>query len=131
MFAGGWLAWPWYVLNGFALGSPNLKRECALVAGGLVGAAVLIVVLFNIAGFIVGEDRIRETVPYVILGIVVWKLVIGYWLYSLQARTFGLYEYYGGAVRSGLLVVIAGALLRGTVLNTLGNLSGFLVSILG
>ena len=87
MFAGGWLAWPWYVLNGFALGSPNLKRECALVAGGLVGAAVLIVVLFNIAGFIVGEDRIRETVPYVILGIVVWKLVIGYWLYSLQART--------------------------------------------
>ena len=39
MFAGAWLAWPWYVLNSFAIGSPNQKREIALVVTGFSTAA--------------------------------------------------------------------------------------------
>ncbi len=130
MLAGGWLAWPWFVFNGLAVGSPSLKRECALVAAGVVGTALLIIVLLKIAITIVGADGAAQAVPYVRTGVIAWKLLVGYWLYTLQARTFGLYEYYGGTVRNGLLVVIAGTFLHGAVLDALVNSIGIFAWVL-
>ena len=36
MFGGAWLAFPWYVFNGFAMGSPTRKREAAVAGATLM-----------------------------------------------------------------------------------------------
>ena len=106
MFGGAWLSWPWFILNGVAVGSPTLVREVALVVVGFIGSAVLaLTVLLALAHEFLND----VTVQYAQLALTVWKLAICYWLYALQGRTFSLYEYYGGQVKSGLLpFLIAG-----------------------
>lgn len=99
MFGGAWLSWPWFILNGVAVGSPTLHREVALVVGGFVGSAVLAaLIMLSFAYGILPESAFH----YVVLALTVWKLGICYWLYTLQGRTFGIYEYYGGQVKNGL-----------------------------
>ena len=41
MFGGAWLSWPWFVFNGFVVGSPTRKKELALVLVGFAGNFVL------------------------------------------------------------------------------------------
>jgi len=48
--------------------------------------------------------------------VTLWKLGISYWLYELQSRSFGLYQYFGGVVRSGLAVVVLAAFAKSGVL---------------
>ncbi len=105
MFGGAWLSWPWFVVNAFAIGSPTRRREIILASCGFGGNIVLsvgMVVLFY------NEIVPRAGGPYLGLVLLVWKLGVSYWLYVLQSRTFGLYEYYGGPVHNGLIVVVAG-----------------------
>ena len=107
MFGGSWLSWPWFAINAFAVGSPTRAQELALAIGGFVGNFVITV--------IIGTLQITEAVPdwfgpYLILVHIVWKLGVSYWLFALQSRTFGIYEYYGGVVRNGLPVLIGGYL---------------------
>lgn len=126
MFGGAWLALPWFALNGFAVGSPNRFRETALGAGGLAGSLALALAI----GAADSRGALSETaIRFAVLGVVVWKLAVAYWLYALQSRSFGLYEYYGGPVRNGALVAILGGILgRGIVL---GGAKGLLPLVLG
>jgi hypothetical protein len=46
---------------------------------------------------------------YALIFMIAWKLGISYLLESRQAKTFKLWEYFGGLPRGGLYVVILGA----------------------
>lgn len=108
MFAGSWMAFPWFVLNGFAVGSPTRYRELALAVGGFAGSFLLAVGLVVLHGRGVLSDA---AVPYAEVLLTVWKLAVGYVLHHLQSRTFFLYEHFGGQARNGLPIVFLGALL--------------------
>ena len=101
MFGGTWLSWPWFALNGFAVGSPTRRRELALAVGGFVGSFALALTVLALidAGLLRGVG-----ISYAVVGLTVWKLAVTYALHTLQARSFHLYEYYGGATRNGLAV---------------------------
>lgn len=104
MLGGAWLAWPWFVVNGVAVGSPTLRREIAWVVGGFVGTAGLIASIF----YLLNTGRLPEAgFAYALISVVVWKLLVSYRLYMLQARTFELYRYFGGTVKNGLMVAVA------------------------
>lgn len=105
MVGGAWLAWPWYVLNGFAMGSPTRRRELLLVVAGLA----VIPLPVSGAGLLLLAGWDRDWVVQITgLLVILWKLGISYWLYALQSRTFELYRYYGGAVANGGLPLIIG-----------------------
>lgn len=124
MFGGAVVSWPWFALNGFALGSPSRRREAVLAVAGFAGSAALAFAIFAAAssGYLDGV-----WIQYSLVVLVVWKLAVSYWLYVLQGRSFGLYQLYGGTVRNGLLVVFAAALLKPKLL---GGLPTFLVIVL-
>jgi len=107
MFAGAWFGWLWFLFNGQAIGSPTRRKELLAVLIGFVGLAALPVLLYAVlkqlhwpAGF-----------HYALVVFACWKVGVCYWLYFLQSRSFELYEYYGGALRSGMFVVIGGYML--------------------
>jgi len=41
MMAGGWLAWPWFALNAFAIGSARKRAEALTVLGATLAAGAL------------------------------------------------------------------------------------------
>ena len=109
MFGGAWLSWPWFALNAVAVGSPTRRRELAVAFGGFALTGVLVVLILGLAG----TGRIPQSgVAYALLLLTVVKLGVTYWLHALQSRTFEIYEYYGGAVRQGFLVLLAAYFLR-------------------
>lgn len=104
MLGGAWLSWPWFVVNGFAVGSPTRKKELGIAIGGFALTALLVVTIIGLAG----TGRISQRgVPYALLSLTVLKLGVTYWLHTLQTTTFEVYEYYGGTVRQGFLVILA------------------------
>lgn len=112
MFGGAWLSWPWFIFNGFAVGSPSRRRELAIALGGFVASAGALFVLF----YAVGIGWLPTGgLPYGLLVVVVVKLAVTYWLHVLQASTFEIYTYYGGAVRSGVIVLVAAYFLNRAV----------------
>jgi hypothetical protein len=114
MLAGAWLAWPWFAFNAIAMGSPTRRKEIALCAVALAGTAVLgaIVVALLDAGLLPLGAPLRLAV----LGVVAFKLTITYHISAVQSRTFHVYEYYGGPVRSAGRILFAAVLLRGFVI---------------
>ena len=119
MFGGAWLSWPWFAFNGFATGSPTRWRELALAIGGFAGSAALSLGLFGL----IDRGVITEsTVQYAFVSITVWKLVVSYALYTLQSRSFHLYQHFGGTIRSGFpLAVVGGFMLRSMILGTFAS----------
>ncbi len=106
MVAGAWLSWPWFAFNAIAMGSPTRKKEIALAVGGFVGTLIIaVVVLALIDRGVIGS---RLGIRLAVLAIVGWKLGVSYALYLLQNRTFHIYEYYEGAVRSGARLLAVG-----------------------
>lgn len=105
MLGGFWLALPWFVFNGIAVGSPTRGREILISLGGLAGAAALTFGIFALDG--AGWIDSRLEVKLALLVVLVWKLGVAYALCMLQSRSFELYEHFGGRVRNGLLVVLA------------------------
>jgi hypothetical protein len=125
MLGGAWISWPWFVLNGFAVGSPTRRRELAWAIAGVAGSfALLVGISFLLGAKVVGGLGFR----YLLIGVVVYKLYVSYLLYSLQSRSFGLFEHFGGETKSGLFPLIAAALLRPRLLEVL---PGFLQVLLG
>ena len=106
MFAGSWLCWPWYVFNGFAMGSPTRRRETLWAVAGFLGNLGFSLGLIFLAGLGVLPG---PAVPYAVVGLTIWKLLVSYKLYLMQSQTFDLYEYFGGVARNGLILVILGA----------------------
>lgn len=105
MFAGVWLAWPWFVFNGWVVGSPTRRKELAWAVGGAVGLVGLALGLALLGETGVLPSRVW---PYARVLLILWKLGVTYALYFLQSRTFQLYEHYGGPVKSGLMLVALG-----------------------
>lgn len=125
MTAGAWLSLPWFVLNAFAVGSPSKGREVAWAVAGLAGSALIAGSLLGLDGLHVLE---KHHVPYLLIVPVVWKLFVAYRLQQLQARTLHLHEWYGGVVRNGVFVALAGGIFgRGLVLGKLGSVFWTLV----
>lgn len=104
MFGGIWLSWSWFVLNGIAVGSPTQKREWLWIAAGLIVSALLLSGLFYLIDTgVIAEKQIK----YAFLLLVMWKLGVTYVLYTLQSHSIELYEYYGGPLKNGAIVIIA------------------------
>jgi hypothetical protein len=110
MFGGAWLSWPWFVLNGWAMGSPTRVRETLFGLGAWVGSVLLLVALI-----IGGESLPEGGFKYLFLLHILYKLGVTYRLYVWQMRPFQLHEYYDGPVRNGVLVLVAGFLLGSSV----------------
>jgi hypothetical protein len=63
-----------------------------------------------------------------VLVIVVAKLAVVYALYNLQARTIEIYEYYGGTLNNGALLLAAAFFFRGRLLDSLPGLAQLVLS---
>ena len=124
MFAGSWLAFPWFVLNAFALGG---RRRFADLSIALAGWLVSGLILIGIAMLLSDMTLTERGLPYARLAPVGVRLVVVYILYLRQLQTFELYTHFGGATRNGIFVVIAGYLLNPRVL---GALPDFLRAVL-
>ena len=118
MFGGLWLSWPLFALNSLAIGSATRRRELLLLGGGFLTVTAAAFGVFALAeeGSI-GPDQ----VVYWQLGLIVLKLIVTYRVHMLQARSFELYEYFGGASRNGMLVLFAGFLGRSFVAGAAGG----------
>lgn len=112
MLGGVWIGWPWFVLNGWLIGSATRRRELALVVGGFVVSAAFIVGLLALSESVIPV----KALPYVALLGVAWKLGVSYRVQVDQERSFSLYRYFGGSSMSGMLPVAAGLLLRASVI---------------
>jgi hypothetical protein len=127
MLVGSWIALPWFLLNGFALGSVNQRKEWLCIAGSLAGS-FLLAWLTARAGSesLLGETSLR----FALLGIVVVKMAMAYALYALQAGSFELWEYFGGKPRNALLVLIAGFFIRNAIFAKLSGIPVVLLLVL-
>ena len=103
MFGGVWLSWPWFLFNGWALGSPTRLREALVVGAGIVGSFVLV---FASLILVTKLHLPLDVLTYLFTTNLIWKLGITYLLAETQGRGFGVYQYYGGTVRNGILVAI-------------------------
>jgi hypothetical protein len=119
MVCGAWLAWPWFAFNAIALGSPTRRRELLACAAGAFGSVALAVAIFGLVRLGVIESRI--TLELALLGVTTWKLAMAQYVCGLQSRTFDVYAYYGGGVRSPRAVLIAGYYLRAIVLGLIDH----------
>jgi hypothetical protein len=119
MFGGAWLSWPWFALNGFAVGSPTRFRELALAVGGFAGSLAISIGILILAG---RGTLAGSGISYAIVVLTVWKLLVSYLLYTLQSRSFHLYEHFGGTVRQGYMALaLGGFFLRKTVLTAVAS----------
>lgn len=127
MMGGFWLGLPWFVFNSIAVGSPTRVREWLWAGAGLLGSLLIALLLMWLlsSGYIVSKTQVQ----YALLVMVVWKLAIGYVLFTLQNATIEIYQYYGGVLnRFAPLVALAGAfVLRGFVLDLVPVTLWFLV----
>lgn len=112
LLGGVWLGWSWFVLNSFALGSATRTREVVATLIGLLGTATLAALSLSLYS----TGRIAEDAfGYAVTVVIVWKLAVTYMLHLMQHRSFEVYEYFGGPTRNGMLVLLAGFLLRSRV----------------
>ncbi len=108
MFAGFWLALPWFALNSAAMGSASRRREWTILAGGAALSAALGFGLYHgVETGVLSLDAFR----YLLIGLVAWRLGVAYLVYTLQAPSFELHQHFGGPVRNGAFLVLAGAFL--------------------
>lgn len=106
MLAGQWLAWPWFILNGVAMGSPTRAKELRVIGVALVGsllgaAAVVAIPDDNVLGW-----------RLALLALTTWKLACAYVLHNYQSRTWELFQHYEGNEamgRNGMIALTAGA----------------------
>ena len=128
MMGGAWLGIPWFVFNGFAMGSTTRRKETVLAVLLVPGTLLL----FFLLGILMKlEVLTTASMPYAGVGITVWKLAVGYALFNLQQRNFALHEYYGGVVRNGTLVLVASIFIGPRVLMALTGGNRFLLALLG
>jgi hypothetical protein len=118
MLCGAWLAWPWFAFNSIALGSPTKRKELGLCVVAVAGTAVLAAIVIALwrAGIVRGTS-----LRFALLAITTWKLTLAYYICVIQARTFHVYEYYGGTVRSPRAVLGAGTYLRSLIVGISDN----------
>jgi hypothetical protein len=115
MFAGAWLAWPWFALNSFALGrGRRFDLDLGILALGLSLNAALVLGIEKALSL-----HLLARADYVALLPQAARLTVLYVVFMRQQRTFQLFEHFGGVGRNGILVVILGSFMRGAVLSRL------------
>ena len=102
------LGWGWFLLNGIGMGSPTRRAELGWVVAGVVGGYLILLGALAAVGTM-GEagSQPLELFPYMMVGLLVWKLFVSYRLQLLQGRVYEVYLYYSGDERSGMVAVIA------------------------
>jgi len=113
MMCGAWMTWPWFAFNAIAMGSPTKKKEltlCAIALGGTVLLGWLMLALVD-----GGVIPLGTPFKFAMLAISTWKLAFAYYISSVQSRTFHVYEYYGGTVRTASGIIGTGFWLKGLV----------------
>jgi len=119
MMCGAWLAWPWFIVNSIAMGSPTKSREIKLALLAFGGSIVLGLIVFGLVDAGVIESALVLRIA--LLGITCWKLGMAYWIETVQSRTFHVYRYYGGPVQNAGYVLFAGMQLSGWVIDASAN----------
>lgn len=119
MVCGAWLALPWFAFNAIAMGSPTQRREIGLCVLTAVVTAVLAVGVIALRER--GAIESLTVLRFCFLGITAWKLGMAYVIQSMQERTFHVYEYYGGPVRSSGAALGAGYMLSGFVIGLIDD----------
>lgn len=114
MMCGAWLAWPWFAVNSFAIGSPTKKKELLLCVAGAAGSFGLAIAVFALVRWGVIESRL--TYELALLSITMWKLGIAQAIANLQSKSFEVYTYNGGGAKNPRLVIVAGVYLRSIVM---------------
>lgn len=118
MLGGAWIAWPWFLLNGHALGSATRKREHMLLGAAFAGSIVLALV---VASMVPSAHEVRLW-RYALLGLSAFKLTMGYLLYVEQRKSFQIHEAFGGTGRNAVAVLVAAYLLRQALFSAVDNL---------
>lgn len=118
MLAGTWLGWSWFAWNAIALGGERKSAQLRLLA---IGVAVASVMAIGLAALLGHEVLSRRAFDYCVIALVAWKLWISYKLQLDQRIEVELYAWYGGRLRQGAFVLVAGIALRGSVLGALPN----------
>lgn len=112
MFAGVWLAWPWFLFNEAMMKSDDLRRQAKVVVIGLLGATALAsIIMAMIQVELLGVREAR----YVAVLLTAWKLGVSYVLDTRQNKSFALWEYFGGQPLNGAYVVLAASFLAGVI----------------
>lgn len=119
MFCGSWLALPWFVFNGFALGSPSLRREVVAASASALGS-------FGLIHFLAYSAHLHwlqgVNLKLTLLSVIALKISMAYALCLLQSRSFELWRYFGGLPKSALPVLVVGFLLKEPVLKILDHI---------
>ncbi len=131
MFVGPWLSWPWYILNSYAIGSPNKRRELLLALGGIIGGYMLVLLSITFVREMWPESELKPFIPYIKLLMTVWKLAITYLLFTTQSQCFEIYEHYDGIVRNGMAVVAVAFLFGDRLADPIFDLAPMLRLVLG
>lgn len=116
IFAGSWLAFPWFVFNAFALGGRRRTTDLAIAFAGLLLNAAVLWIIAGLLTSMTLDERNYAYVQLVPMGI---RLVVLYVLFQRQEQVFELFRHFGGQAKNGIFVVIAGSLLRVQVLSAL------------
>jgi hypothetical protein len=125
MFAGAWLAYPWFVINAFALGGRRRYADLLLAMGGLLASAALLFLIVRLGS----DGTLPGNAPkYAWLVAVGLRLGVVYLLFLRQESLFSLYTHFGGRTRNAAILVMVGYLAKDKVL---GALPGVLQIIFG
>ena len=119
MMCGAWLAWPWFIVNSIAMGSPTRDREIKLCGIALAGSIGLALGVFGLVDAGIIESKLALQIA--LLAVTTWKLGMAYAISTVQGRTFHVYEYYGGNVQNAFYILSAGTYMRSLVLDVWEN----------
>jgi hypothetical protein len=106
MLCGSWLAFPWFAVNALALGGPTARREVRLAVLAVGGKILFAFAIYSLVDAGVIESRLALRLA--LLALTSFKIGFAYVLSTIQARTFNVYEYYGGTVQKTMYVIVAG-----------------------
>ncbi len=126
MLAGSWLGVPWFAANAVALGSATRRREIALAAASVAGAAALTAGLIAANSFGLLPTRAAR---YGVVLVTAWRLMTAYAVYQLQDASFELHRHFGGRARNGAPLAVLGAFLP--LDRLLGGAAGLFHVVLG
>jgi hypothetical protein len=113
MLGGAWIGWPWFVLNALALGSATKTREIAIAALSLALNCGLV---YGVFYAVETKALTVEHARYVLIAVPTIKLGLAYFVFRMQERSHGLYVYFGGEDRRGVLPLMAGIFGKGAIL---------------
>jgi hypothetical protein len=116
---GVWIGAPWFIFNSIALGSPSKVKEIAAAIALPVLLGATFIGLFGGASAL---EFPEVTFKYLMLPVLLVKMVLGYFLFTLQSRAFQLHQHFGKLERNGAIIAVAGFLLRDRVLDALPTL---------